>query len=241
LIALGLDGCRGGWVVVALDAEASPSITAIPSIDALVSINFNCAAIDIPIGLPASGSRDCDKLARKLLAEHSSRVFTGVRRDLVGFSQFSRREFDAANRRLKASGHSGISIQLWNILPKVKEVDLAIRSNESLSERMREVHPELVFRRLNGDRPVSKKKDPVGLRERLDLLRDAGLAHAQEWISRQERRRLTDLLQHSRMSVQPDDVLDACAAALAANMPAGCIPDGDAPRDDCDLPMQIWF
>lgn len=241
MIALGLDGCRGGWVVVALNAKAPPSITAIPSIDALLSMSFTRAAIDIPIGLPASGLRECDRLARKVLAEHSARVFTGVRRDLLGCSHFSRNEFDAANKQLKAAGQSGISIQLWNILPKVKEVDVVIRSNGSLSERVREVHPELVFRRLNGGRPVPKKKDPDGLKERLDLLRDAGLAHVDEWISRQERRRMTDLLQRSQMSVQPDDILDACAAALAANRPAGCLPDGDAPRDDCGLPMQIWF
>ncbi|WP_456814613.1 DUF429 domain-containing protein [Bradyrhizobium sp. USDA 4529] len=37
-----------------------------------------------------------------------------------------------------------------------------------------------------------------------------------------------------------DDVLDACAVALAAREPCGSVPEAP-PRDAYDLPMQIWF
>jgi predicted RNase H-like nuclease len=237
---LGLDGCRGGWIVVTLSATGSPSITAIPSIGALATFEFHRAAIDIPIGLPASGVRICDRLAQQMLAPHASRVFTGVRREFMDVSEFDAREYVAANERLRGAGQSGISLQLWNILSKIKEVDGAIRSDAALRARLREVHPELVFRRLNGDRPVAGKKSSVGVSERIKLLSDAGLTDADAWISRDERRRLTDLLYRPRMSVQPDDVLDACAAAIAARDSDRRVPE-DVVLDDCDLPMQIWF
>ena len=38
-----------------------------------------------------------------------------------------------------------------------------------------------------------------------------------------------------------DDVLDACAAAIAARDIAGCVPEGMPPRDAYGLPMQIWL
>lgn len=218
-----------------------PTITAIPSIDMLAATSFDLAAIDIPIGLPSHDVRICDQLARAVLAEHASRVFTGVRRDFLEARQFDASEYALTNLRLKAVGQAGVSLQLWNILPKIKEVDCAIRASPSLRGRLREVHPELVFRRLNGNRSVPRKKDVDGLSERLRLLRDAGLADAKLWITRRERRRLTDLLCRTRMSVQPDDVLDACAAAIAASNPKGCLPSGNAEKDDCGLPMQIWF
>ena len=38
-----------------------------------------------------------------------------------------------------------------------------------------------------------------------------------------------------------DDVLDACAVAIAACEPAGSVPEGLPQLDGFGLPMQIWF
>jgi predicted RNase H-like nuclease len=38
-----------------------------------------------------------------------------------------------------------------------------------------------------------------------------------------------------------DDVLDACAAAIAARDLAGSVPEGTPPRDSKELSMQIWY
>jgi predicted RNase H-like nuclease len=38
-----------------------------------------------------------------------------------------------------------------------------------------------------------------------------------------------------------DDVLDACAVAIAVREPAGSVPEGTPPLDAHRLPMQIWF
>jgi predicted RNase H-like nuclease len=38
-----------------------------------------------------------------------------------------------------------------------------------------------------------------------------------------------------------DDVLDACAVAIAAHEPAGSVPEGLPQLDAFQLPMRIWF
>jgi predicted RNase H-like nuclease len=45
----------------------------------------------------------------------------------------------------------------------------------------------------------------------------------------------------ARTGAKRDDVLDACAVALAARDSAESLPDGEPPRDAHGLPMQIWF
>jgi predicted RNase H-like nuclease len=42
-----------------------------------------------------------------------------------------------------------------------------------------------------------------------------------------------------RHRAKRDDVLDACAVAIAAREPAGSV--GSPPLDAHGLPMQIWF
>ena len=241
MIAIGLDGCRGGWVLVTLNPSAAPTVTAIRSIEELRNLDFDSAAIDIPIGLPEKGNRDCDMSARKYLGEHTSRVFIGVRRGLLACGPFDNEKHRAANDYLSARDEPGVAIQLWNILPKVLQVDDAMRSDAGLCKKVRESHPELVFRRLNNDEPVVRKKEPEGASKRVELLRQQGLGIAETWLARQVRRELTDLIQQPRMSVSSDDILDACACAIAARDLASCVPAGEPPRDAHGLPMQIWF
>lgn len=63
-----------------------------------------------------------------------------------------------------------ISQQAWGIVPKIKEVDDAI-TPECQSWAF-EVHPEVSFWALAGQRPmVYGKKKAFGVNERLDLLR----------------------------------------------------------------------
>jgi len=67
------------------------------------------------------GERACDLAARALLKPHSSRVFTGARRGLWDFSVARR-----GQRALRACGETGISIQLWHIGAKIRELDAAM-------------------------------------------------------------------------------------------------------------------
>jgi predicted RNase H-like nuclease len=96
---------------------------------------------------------------------------------------------------------------------------------------VREVHPELVFLRLNGSKPLPPKKSEEGDSLRRRLLRKHGFRKIDCWLT--EARLGT--------GAKRDDVLDACAVALAARDPAGSVPGGSPQLDDQGLPMQIWF
>ena len=108
------------------------------------------------------------------------------------------------------------------------EVDAFVRGHRELD--IREAHPEMVFLRLHGA-PLPPKKTHEGARLRRDLLFADGFHDIDEWVSRA----------HIGTGAKADDVLDACAVALAARDCAGCVPEGDPPCDAHGLPMQIWF
>ncbi len=224
MIAIGLDGFRKGWVAVTIDGDRR-SIAFPSDISWLATQRFDRAAIDIPIGMPDDGDRLCDRLARARLKPHGSRVFSGARRWL--WEEY--RDPASANEEALRREQTRVSLQLWHIGAKIMEVDAFARMHRHLE--LREAHPELVFLRLNADKPLPSKHTEEGLALRCDLLRANGFADLDEWLTSGRH----------RTGAKRDDVLDACAVALAASSPAGCLPDGDAPRDACGLSMQIWF
>ena len=220
---LGLDGYSKGWVAVLLDGDIH-EISFCRDIAEALSTGFDRAAIDIPIGMADDGERACDRLAREKLRPHSSRVFTGARRWL--WLEFS--DPDHANRDALLRGQKRVSRQLWHLGPKIMEVDTFLRANRSRD--IRETHPELVFLRLNNGRPLPSKKSEAGIDLRSALLKREGIGEIDRW--------LTDARIGTGAKV--DDVLDACAVAIAARDVAGCVPEGMPPRDAYGLPMQIW-
>ena len=222
--ALGLDGFRNGWVAVLLDGDQQDVAFPCDIADAL-AVPFDRAAIDIPIGMNEDGQRSCDRLARERLRPHASRVFTGARRWL--WEEFS--DPDKANEEARRRGQSGVSRQLWHLGHKITQVDAFTRINRSLD--VREVHPELVFLRLNDGRPLPSKKSEEGISKRRKLLRRNGFRDIDRWLT----------AKRIGTGAKRDDVLDACAAALAARDPAGSVPEGTPPLDALGLPMQIWF
>jgi predicted RNase H-like nuclease len=222
--ALGLDGFSKGWVAVFLDGDVQEISFHHDVADAL-SRPCDRAGIDIPIGVTDDGERDCDLLARVKLRPHTSRVFTGARRWL--WQEFS--DPDDANREAQRRGQKRASRQLWHLGAKIMEVDAFVRANPSRD--IREVHPELVFLRLNGNEPLPSKKATKGIALRYELLKQSGVRKIDRW--------LTD--ERIGTGAKPDDVLDACAVAIAAREPAGSVPEGAPPLDEHGLPMRIWF
>jgi predicted RNase H-like nuclease len=221
---LGLDGFTKGWVVVALDGDRR-EVTFHSNVADALSFPFDRAAIDIPIGMTDNGERGCDMLARERLLPHASRVFTGARRWL--WQEFS--DPDRANQTAARRGQKRVSRQLWHLGPKILEVDTFVRANRSRD--VREVHPELVFLRLNGGKPLLSKKTEQGRSLRRKLLKRSGFREIDRWLA--EARIGTGAKQ--------DDILDACAVAIAARAPAASLPQGTPPLDTHGLPMQIWF
>jgi len=223
LKAIGLDGFSRGWVAVGIDGDVRTISFHADVADALAR-PFDRAGIDIPIGMTDDGARDCDRLARERLRPHASRVFTGARRWL--WQKF--RDPDKANEDALRRGQTRVSRQLWHLGNKIMEVDAFVRAHRARD--IREVHPELVFLRLNDGAPPRKKSEE-GDALRCRLLKHAGFREIDRW--------LTDTRIGS--GAKRDDVLDACAVALAAREPRGCVPDGTPPRDAYGLPMRIWF
>lgn len=225
MIAVGLDGLSKGWVAVRIDG-GKRELLFLNSISELSAMTFDRAAIDMPIGLPERGLRACDLEARLLLGRHAPRVFTGARRGLWDHSSHAE-----ANRVLKSRGEAGVSIQLWNLGPKILDVDAFMTPR--LQARVREAHPELVFRRLNFGRPLESKKTGKGIEERMNLLRRERFADIRHWIE----------VVRLGKGAKPDDILDACAVAIAARDfgRSNVLPRHGTPKDANGLKMQIWY
>ena len=135
---LGLDGFSRGWVAVLLDGDQQ-TIAFHADIGDALSVPFDRAGIDIPIGMTDDGERSCDLLARDKLRPHASRVFTGARRWI--WQDFN--DPGEVNKECVRRSQKRVSRQLWHLGPKIMQVDTFVRTHRLLD--VREVHPELVF------------------------------------------------------------------------------------------------
>lgn len=222
----GVDGCRGGWLMVtrqreggAADIHLAASWEELPTLASLV-------CVDMPIGLAEQGARECDVLARRALGrERGASVFPAPNRPMLGFPSW--RQANAWGRRRGR----GLPRQSWGLVDKIRELDRAL--TPARQRRVREAHPELVFKLLNGDRPPPPKRTPEGQARRRRILEGLGFTELAAWLSRWPRR-----------LVKIDDVLDACACCVAAErIRAGVavrLPERP-PRDARGLRMEIWF
>lgn len=135
-----------------------------------------------------------------------------------------------ANRWAKDDPGKGISQQMFWILPKIKEVDDFMTSERQ--GRIREAHPEMTFLRLNGYRALAKKRCNEGQKRRRDLVAASGFTNVDKWLGALPSR------------VKVDDMLDACACAIAARHAfegqRNCVPDRPG-TDARGLRMEIWF
>jgi predicted RNase H-like nuclease len=158
-------------------------------------------AVDIPIGLAEPGERrTCDGKARRLLAgPRASSVFPSLPRCLL--LQVSYEDACAHSRSLC---QKGITKQAHAIYPKIAEVDRLM--SPDLQQRVFEIHPELCFLALAGTAMRTRKKEPAGYEERRMVL--------STMLSRQLPQRHEV---RPKFGVQPDDLLDAAAAALTAH------------------------
>ncbi len=186
-------------------------------------------AVDMPIGLlerAATGGRDCDRAARAVLGRpRASSVFSPPTRK--GLAACSYEEVAALNG-------AGMSKEAFNILPKIREVDLLMHA--ALQDSVVEAHPELAFCCFAGHPMRHSKRTAAGRRERLRLLRQLlGKACIDPVRTR---------IAHGLSRVGLDDVLDACALAIVAERRhrglARCLPAGPPSRDAKGLRMEIW-
>lgn len=231
MTVIGVDGCKGGWMAVAWSGEASaaPQASVVPRFGDVIAMDAEVIAVDIPIGLPdiARNGRGCDREARRRLKGKASSVFPAPARSTLLASDHA--EASAINRKFSDPSR-GISAQAYNILAKIAEVDGLV--SPSLQSRVHEVHPELCFYAMNGNRSViEKKREPGGQEKRIALLRENGFPFDRMQPPASPRR-------HWGL----DDLIDACACAWSARR----IRDGlnlrllaDPPLDGRGLRMEI--
>ena len=142
---IGVDGCTGGWIAVSKDdgeltyriaKTASEVLRAFPSAERVL--------IDVPIGLPWRDVpiRPCDRLARTILGDRRSSVFSvpcraSVRADAI----------EAARELNKGELGRSLSEQSWGICRKIREVDDLLLGTPRHRAEVREIHPEVCFGR----------------------------------------------------------------------------------------------
>lgn len=165
---IGLDGCKGGWIcatIIVANTKPILTIDFIESLNKLVNTPFTIGFADIPIGLTEfEFKRTLDEKMRKVISKkRKSSIFTAPCRNAVYADSYE----NAKKANLIETGKS-ISIQAWNICPKIREMEDFILKNPVIN--LWESHPELCFEKLNNKPLLYKKKDPLGKHERLIIL-----------------------------------------------------------------------
>jgi predicted RNase H-like nuclease len=235
----GVDGCTGGWLAAFMQTRGNEvrlrmmphfaDVLAAPERPAVI-------AVDMPIGLPERvglGGRAAENCVRPLLGARQSSVFSVPSRAAIYAGDY--REACSIAQATSEPPRK-VSKQLFNIAPKIREVDETLRATPDAANRGFEVHPELAFWRLNGGRalhePKKVKSRPYepGLILRRNLLIAAGLP--------------ADIA-HSAppKGAAADDLLDALAClAIARRIHAGLAEPfpSPPPRDAHGLVMAIW-
>jgi predicted RNase H-like nuclease len=214
---VGIDGIRGGWVAVYLSDDGPQRFAYAASAARLLADPYHRAMIDMPIGLPRRGYRQCDIEAR---ARVGPRVFLGARWGVWNF-----KSLDEANKHYwkKEGVGRGISMQLFCIGDKLREL------NElPVPPRLLEAHPELIFWRLAG-RVLDSKSTQRGRDQRIAVLKQNGIGKIEQWLD-----------QRRHTGIGRDDLIDACACALAARDSTDKFPPDGGLTDD-GVRAEIWY
>ena len=223
-----MDGCRGGWLVVA--ARLGPNAN-------FVDLNWNVElevgnvidrgliAIDMPIGLASDRPRSCDIQARSLLDARRSSVFPAPVRAALGATDYR----EACDLSYAVSGRK-LSKQAYNLLPKIRQLDQLLLEDPQRIDRVHEVHPELAFAQWNGGEPMAQaKKTAAGSAQRHALVESEFPGLVEQIRTSVSKSKLGD-----------DDILDAIACLWSARRlrwKGALVLGGE--RDALGLPMRI--
>ena len=226
----GVDGCVGGWFAISLDPNGGqPTSRVFPDATALFEgDDWTVTAIDVPIGLPSQGPRECDVGARRLLQDRRSSVFPAPLRCTLSVDTYE----DACRLSAAVSGKK-LSKQAFAILPKIRQVDNVLRCHPLKVAGLREVHPEVCFTYWNGGRPMQyAKRSGFGFIERFRLIEQAFPGSAERFRN-----------EHPANEDSDDDILDALAAlwtALRLHASTAVRIAPEEARDEVGLSMNIW-
>lgn len=230
-LLVGADGCRNGWVVVIMDTATFELTAGVLSTSQLVDSCFELIGIDIPIGLPEKGARECDLAARRLLGHpRASSVFPCPVRGAI-----RARDWEEACYLTSRIDGRRVTKQAFGIFKKIREVDQILAETPQLAKKILEVHPEVSFAKWGGGKPMAYGKKTLD-----------GKLYRQALIAREFGEGKFEMLKSNLwgLGVGADDLADAFAAlwsirrhwsGVAKNLPAHpCF-------DRTGLPMNISF
>lgn len=209
---LGVDRDKGSWVGVLLPIAGSgesrlvraPDLaTLVDRAAQVVGVQVAIVAVDIPIGLPDTGVRQADVLARGRVGPRASSIFTTPVRDALAADTYA----EARRISVERTGGRSVAAQSYALRAAILDVDAYVRGGgegrvvegdggeRRAGEghggegqngaragkghrgvpRVVEVHPEVSFAALAGAALHTRKSTPEGVRERVDLLTAAGI------------------------------------------------------------------
>ncbi len=230
----GIDGCKAGWLLITFD-DKDAKYEVLRSDQDLETVfkKFDRLFIDIPIGLnDETYTRTCDQLLRqKLGSEYASSVFSPPIRPALHAPTYVE-----ANMQSYEYTEKKLSLQAWNITPKIKTVDRLLQEEPAYQEKVMESHPELLFMNLNGGMIYQKKNTKKGLKHRLELVAEFEPIAADFFREIKEEFR--------RNEVEENDIVDAMALAYGAknsiDKPIRTLPDNPE-VDSSGLRMAIHY
>jgi|SRR5262245_56523321 predicted RNase H-like nuclease len=235
----GVDGCHAGWVAAFVRPDGEevrvrvvPRFVDVASAPEAPSI----VAVDIPIGLPdriVPGGRGPEAAVRPLLKDRQSSVFSVPSRAAIYAETFG----EACRIGLETSQPPRkISKQLFMITPRIREVDCLLRADPALAPKIFEVHPEVAFWRLNGNRALGEPKKIRGVPHGPGLVLRRGLLIAAGFPP-------ACVEAPPPRGARADDLLDALACAAIARRIFAGTAEPFPPTPQCDafgLRIAIW-
>ncbi len=202
----GIDGCKLGWILISF-TDGEEKYQVLENKEALKSVfdSYDRIYIDMPIGLEDEEyTRACDTLLRKKLgSEYASSVFSPPIRPALYAPSYVE-----ANMISFEYNEKKLSLQAWNITPKIRMLDELLRENPEFKEKVFESHPEYLYQKLNGGMIYQKKNLKKGVRHRLELIEE------HEPVADDFFRDIKE--EWRRNEVGEDDIVDAMVLALYA-------------------------
>lgn len=188
-------------------------------------------AVDIPIGYPERGPRLADATARQALGPARGRsIFDAVPPRYLKLDCYEDVQAAVEQDRKRNLEVPCPSRQAWGLKKKMQEANRASAGDR----RIFEVHPEVSFWAMRGQKPVTESKRTW-----------AGF-----WIRRRLLQRenilIPDTIENGELA-GIDDVLDAAACAwsahrIARGKDAGQFPPKDQSQtDENGRPVAIWY
>ena len=220
---MGIDGCRGGWIIACLKDDHPAEIHFIEALRAFLkkAPKDTVILIDMILYKPmVPNPRPFDRFAKAQLGKWHSRVFPAPPQEALKAKDYP----EACKHAFSLTGKK-ISKQCYNLFPKIR-----VANHPSIpQEQLIEYHPEIAFKQLNQNTVIeASKKTALGRTLRRQLIASHLPNNTLESLSPS----LKTLPQKNLW--QTDDCLDALALALVAKQ--GCYKDFYRSLDEAVAP-----